>query len=66
MAQPQTTRVRLHAPVSDGTTLLVERDVEHLQWIVGRWAVELFDGTLTVRPKDAAINDGRDVLKVDA
>lgn len=60
------TRVRIHVPVSDGTTLLVERNIDTMLWIVGRWVVELHDGKLEVRPKDAAINDGRDVLKVDA
>lgn len=60
------TKVRLHAPVSEGTTLLIEREVDHLQWIIGRWVVELFDGKLSVRPKDDAINAGSDVLKVDA
>ncbi len=60
------THVRLHAPVSEGTTLIIEREVDHLQWIIGRWVVELFDGTLSVRPKDDAINAGSDVLKVDA
>jgi hypothetical protein len=58
--------VRIHAPISEGTSLLIERDLDQVRLTIGQWDVELFCGKLTVRPHDAAINAGRDVLKVDA
>jgi len=60
------TRVRLHAEVAPGATLIIDREADHVQFAIGKWSVELFEGKLTVRPLGDAINAGTDVLRVDA
>lgn len=60
------TRVHLYAPIADGVTVEVDRELDLLRFAIGKWTVELSGGKLRVRPLGAAINDGSDVLTVDA
>lgn len=43
------TRVTLTVALTEGATLSVDRELEHLLLMVGRWFVELVDGDLIVR-----------------
>lgn len=43
------TTVKVTLPLADGATVAIDRELEYMGMLVGKWWVELHDGDLVVR-----------------